>query len=485
MRVVLAISTLIIGACIAAPAMAEEDTQSPARLEATIEAVEHGLVQAVSIAGEPARTRSLPDVMRRLHVPGVSIAVLDDGKIVWAKGYGMTRSGGPPITPDTIFQAASISKPVTAVAALRLVDQGKLALDGDVNEQLEGWKLPAPTGVHVTLRDLLSHTAGTTVSGLPGYAAGKPVPTIDDVLLGRPPATTKPVIVDTPPGEAWRYSGGGTTVVQKLIGDATGRAFADVLRETVLDPVGMTHSSFVQPLGESALKTAAWPHDAAGDPIPGGPHTYPELAAAGLWTTPSDLARFTLAVRRAAGHAPDALLPPALADAMLTPVKSDYGLGFSLRVTSGVHSFSHSGSNEGYEGVLIAFSGSGDGVVVMTNGQQGGELANALVHSVAVAYGWPDYRSIERPSIPVSAEKAARLAGEYRVQGRGTFSIVANGGQLSVSLKEGVSEPLYAMSSSAYFVLSRDRVFHIDDTSATLKGRLVNGPFSVDFTKIR
>ncbi|WP_457580651.1 serine hydrolase domain-containing protein [Ensifer canadensis] len=485
MRMILAISTLIVGGCIAVPAMAEEDTQSPASLAATIAAVENGLVQAVSFAGEPAKTRSLNDEMVRLHVPGVSIAVLDDGKIAWAKGYGVTRAGGPPVRPDTIFQAASISKPVAAFATLQLVDRGKLDLDRDVNEQLLGWKLPAPAGHSVTLRNLLSHTAGTTVAGFPGYAAGKPVPSIEDVLLGRPPAITEPVLVDTQTGTVWRYSGGGTTVVQKLIGDATGQSFVEVLRETVLGPVGMVHSSFAQPLGDKALQTAAWPHDAAGDPIPGGPHTYPELAAAGLWTTPSDLARFALAVRSAADHAADALLAPALADAMLTPVKSDYGLGFSIRATSGVRSFSHSGSNEGYEGVLIAFSGSGDGVVVMTNGQQGGELANELVHSVAVAYGWPDYRSIERPSLAVSADKAAKLAGKYQVQNRGTFSITANAGQLSVSFKEGVSEPLYAMSSDAYFILSRDRVFHIDATGPTLKGRLVNGPFSIDFTKIQ
>lgn len=484
MRLILAISTLIVGGCIAAPTMAEDDIIPPASLAATMAAVEQGLVRAVSIARRPATTRSLDDEMVRLGVPGVSIAVLDDGKIAWAKGYGVSRAGGPPITPDTIFQAASISKPVTAFAALRLVDQGKLDLDRDVNEQLQGWTLPAPEGVQVTLRNLLSHTAGTTVSGFPGYAAGKPVPGIEDVLLGRAPAITKPVLVDTPPGTVWRYSGGGTTVVQKLIGDATGRAFADVLRETALDPVGMTHSSFAQPLGDKPLQMAAWPHDTTGEPIPGGPHTYPELAAAGLWTTPTDLARFALAVRRSASHAPDALLSPVLADAMLTPVKSDYGLGFSLRTTSGVDSFSHSGSNEGYESILVAFSDSGDGVVIMTNGQQGGELAGELVHSIAVAYGWPDYRSIERPSVPVSAGEAAKLSGVYQLENRGTFSIAATAGQLTISFKEGVSEPFYAMSAHAYFILSRDRIFHIDDTGATLKGRMVNGPFSANFTKI-
>ncbi|WP_104666140.1 serine hydrolase domain-containing protein [Ensifer adhaerens] len=485
MRAIRVISALVVVGGIAGETMAEDGARPPADLAAMVDAVEHGLAPAVLIAGAPAARRSLTDEMARLHVPGVSIAVLQGGKIAWAKGYGVVSPGGPPITPGTVFQAASISKPVAALAALRLVDRGKLDLDRDVNEQLQGWKLPGAGGHPVTLRQLLSHTAGTTVPGFPGYAAGTPVPSTEDVLVGRPPANTPAVLVDTPPGTAWRYSGGGYTVIQKLIGDATGETFVDVLRETVLDPAGMTHSSFAQPLGETALRTAAWPHDAKGDPIAGGPHTYPERAAAGLWTTPSDLARFALAVRAAASHAPDALLPPALADAMLTPVKSDYGLGFSLRTTSGVHSFSHSGSNAGYEALLVAFSGSGDGVVIMTNGQQGGELANELVHSVSVAYGWPDYRSIERPSVPVSADRAAKLAGEYQVPNRGTFSIATEAGQLSVSLKEGVSEPLYAMSANTYFVLSRDMVFHIDDATPTPTGRIVSGAFEMTFTKIR
>lgn len=484
MRAVRLISAFVVVGGIAGEAVAEDGVRPPAEQAAIVDAVEHGLAPAVLIAGAPTERRSLTDEMARLHVPGVSIAVLQRGTIAWAKGYGVVSAGGAPVTPDTIFQAASISKPVAAFAALRLVDQGKLGLDRDVNEQLQGWKLPGAGGHPVTLRQLLSHTAGTTVPGFPGYPAGTPVPSTEEVLRGEPPANTQAVLVDTPPGTVWRYSGGGYTIVQKLIGDATGRPFAEVLSETVLNPVGMTHSSFKQPLGETATRTAAWPHDAKGAPIPGGPHTYPELAAAGLWTTPSDLARFALAVRAAASHTPGALLPPALADAMLTPVKSDYGLGFSLRTTAGAHSFSHSGSNAGYENMLVAFSGSGDGVVIMTNGQQGGELANELVHSVSVAYGWPGYRSIERPSIPVAADRAAKLAGEYQVPNRGTFSIADNNGQLTVSLKGGVSEPLYAMSANTYFVLSRDMLFHIDDSGPTPKGRIVSGAFEMDFTKI-
>lgn len=448
-----------------------------------IEIVEQGLVPAVVLAGKPVPRQTIADEMSRLHVPGVSVAVLHAGKIVWSKGYGVTRAVGAPVTPDTPFQAGSISKPVAALAALRLVQQHRLALDGDVNSQLKGWKLPAQVGTHVTLRELLSHTAGTTVHGFPGYAAGVAVPSVDDILAGRLPANTKAVVVDTTPGTAWRYSGGGYTVIQKLIGDATGRPFADVLRDEVLRPAGMVHSSFAQPLDAASLAGAAVPHDAAGKPVQGGPHTYPELAAAGLWSTPSDLLRYAMAVRDSANGKQGALLNRSLAMQMLTPGKGDYGLGLEIHGEAGNRVFSHGGSNEGYENFLVAFTGSGEGVAVMTNGTQGNELAQEITRSVAAAYGWPRYRSIKRTSVSIAPATRDRLVGTYAIPGLGTFAIVRAGSGLALSLKEGASEPLYASGPDSYFILSSDMLLHVANGVAPVSGRLVTGPFDVTFAK--
>lgn len=445
--------------------------------------VEQGLTSAVVLAGAPALRRTLAAEMRRLHVPGVSVAVLHGGTVQWSRGYGITRAGGAPVTPDTLFQAGSISKPVTALAALRLVARHRLTLDGDVNRQLKGWTLPTPAGEHVTLRELLSHTAGTTVHGFPGYAAGAAVPSVDDVLAGRAPANTKPVVVDTRPGAAWRYSGGGYTVVQKLIGDVTGRPFAQVLREEVLRPAGMTHSSFAQPLDAASLANAAWPHDGMGKPVPGGPHIYPELAAAGLWSTPGDLLRYAVAVRDSARGRAGALLDRSLAAAMLTPGRGDYGLGLEVHGTPADRAFSHGGSNEGYENVLVATAGSGDGVAVMTNGAQGNELGLEITRSVAAAYGWPRYRSIERASVPIPAAARARLIGSYAIPGLGSFSIAGKGSGLVVSLKEGISEPLYASAPDTYFILSADLVLHVNGNKPQVSGRIVTGPFDVPFAR--
>jgi CubicO group peptidase (beta-lactamase class C family) len=460
-------------------ATAQQVAPTPSR----ITVVEQGLTSAVVLAGTPAPRRTIQAEMRRLNVPGVSVAVLHDGTIEWSKGYGVTRAGGAAVTSNTLFQAGSISKPITALAALRLVQQHRLTLDGDVNAQLRGWKLPTPLGEKVTLRELLSHTAGTTVHGFPGYAAGVAVPRVDDVLAGRAPANTKPVVVDTKPGTIWRYSGGGYTVIQKLIGDVTGRPFAEVLRDEVLRPAGMTRSSFAQPLDPASLATAAWPHDGLGKPVPGGPHTYPELAAAGLWSTSSDLLRYAIAVLNSARGEKDSVLDRSLATAMLTPGKGHYGLGLEVHATPADRSFSHGGSNEGYENFLVAYSGSGDGVAVMTNGAQGNELGLEISRSVAAAYGWPSYRSIERASVPIPAATRAQLIGNYAIPGLGSFSITSDGFGLAISLKEGISEPLYASAPDTYFILSSDLVMHVNSREPEVTGRIVTGPFNVPFAR--
>lgn len=469
-------------ALVSAPVAAQQRTAA-VEPSTTIAEVERGLTSAVVLAGTPAPPRTIAAEMSRLHVPGVSIAVLHGGTIEWSKGYGSTRVGGTPVTPDTLFQAGSISKPVTALAALRLIEQHRLTLDGDVNKQLIGWKLPMPPGEYVTLRELLSHTAGTTVHGFPGYAAGLPVPSVDDVLAGRAPANTKPVVVDTPPGTVWRYSGGGYTVLQKLIGDVTGQSFKQVLRDEVLRPAGMTHSSFAQPLDAALLANAAWPHDGTGKPVTGGPHTYPELAAAGLWSTPGDLLRYAVAVRDSAHGKTRALIGQALATEMLTPGKGDYGLGLEVHGAPANRDFSHGGSNEGYENFLVTYTGSGDGVAVMTNGAQGAELGLEITRSVAAAYGWPGYRSIKRASVPIPAATRARLIGHYAIPGLGSFSITGEGAGLALSLKEGVSEPLYASAADTYFILSTDMVLHVNGSKPKVSGRIVTGPFDVSFVK--
>lgn len=168
---------------------------------------------------------------------------------------------------------------------------------------------------------------------------------------------------------------------------------------------------------------------------------------------------------------------------MLTPGKGDYGLGLEVHGTPADRAFSHGGSNEGYENFLVAYTGSGDGVAVMTNGAQGAELGLEITRSVAAAYGWPSYRSIERENVPIPAASRARLIGNYAIPGLGSFSITGEGAGLALSLKEGVSEPLYALSPDTYFILSTDMVLHVDSSRPQISGRIVTGPFNVPFAR--
>jgi CubicO group peptidase (beta-lactamase class C family) len=292
-----------------------------------IEKIESCLTDAVTVKGEATPTHTLSERMIALHVPGVSIAVVHNGAIEWAQGYGVESIGGKPVTPDTLFQTGSISKAVAALAALHLVQEGKLWLDTDVNSVLITWKVPpssAAPGAIVTLRELLTHTAGINVHGFPGYAADTPVPTPVQVLNGEEPANTEPIRLENVPGATWKYSGGGYTVMQQLLLDVSKQSFAELLHDTVLEPIGMTHSTYEQPLTIRLKSEAATPYDADRGPIPGGAHTYPEQAAAGLWTTPGDLARYLIEMQQSLQGKANHVLNPDLTRQMLTPCLCDF-----------------------------------------------------------------------------------------------------------------------------------------------------------------
>lgn len=365
------------------------------------------------------------------RVPGVSVAVIRRGAIDWARGFGVTGVGGMPVTTETLFQAGSISKPVAAMAALRLVQEGRLSLDTDVNSGLVTWTVPpsdAAPGAVVTLRQLLSHTAGFNVGGFPGYSAGAAVPSLMQVLNGEPPANTAPVRVESVPGTKWSYSGGGYTVMQQLMQDVSHRDFPGLLRDSVLAPIGMTRSAYEQPLPEGLRPRAAVAHRRGGVPVEGGFHTYPELAAAGLWTTPSDIARFAIEIHRSLRGEPGRVLSIGLARQMLVPGLGHFGLGLSIGGSAATPYFSHGGVNDGFENMLVAYGVAGDGAVVMTNATGGTALANAVIRSVATVYGWPDLQPVVRTRVAVDAAALARHVGVYRL---------SQGVSMTVSLEEG------------------------------------------------
>jgi CubicO group peptidase (beta-lactamase class C family) len=385
---------------------------------ARIQRVLSGLRTPIGIKGESAVRWTLADRMQHYHVPGVSIAVIDSGRIVWAKGFGLKEAGSPDsVTPTTIFQAGSISKPTFALGVMRLVERGTLNLDEDVNVKLTSWHVPENRFTQhekVTLRRILSHSAGLTVHGFPGYEAGAPIPTVPEILDGKKPANTAAVRVDTTPGAISRYSGGGTTIAMLLVEDVTKEPFPQFMQENVLGPAGMTHSTYEQPLPAARRLDAATGHDTAGVPIKGKYHTYPEMSAAGLWTTPSDLA--TLAIELQSTHLSQSakVVTPASFAQMLTVQKAPFGIGYAIAGKGPTLEFDHDGSDEGFLSSFVAFAERGQGVAIMTNGDRGGDLMVELLTSVAAEYEWVNHQQDIRTAVAVGSQTMTSLAGRYR-----------------------------------------------------------------------
>jgi CubicO group peptidase (beta-lactamase class C family) len=408
----------------------------------------------VIVKGDKPSCTALIQRMTDLHVPGVSIAVIHNGSIEWARGFGVMREGGAPVTEYTLFQAGSISKPIAAMAALYQVQKGRLSLDADINSELISWKLPespAANGKPVTLRELLTHTAGLTVHGFPGYATNDPVPTLIQILNGDKPANTPPIRVESEPGSKWNYSGGGYVVMQQLLLDTTKEPFPKLVHDTVLAPIGMTHSTYEQPLPADLQAAAATPYGTNGDPVRGGAHSYPEMTAAGLWTTSADLARYCIEIDRSLQGKGNHVLSQKLTEEMLTRGKGNWGLGLEIGGSSEDPYFSHGGVNAGFEDLFVAYEKHGDGAVVLTNAQGGTELATDIMRSIANEYGWPDFHSAVRTEVNLSSDALKQYVGAYQMRPGIYMTIMLSGDQLVSQLTGQESVPLFAEANDKFF----------------------------------
>lgn len=393
MRLTLGFLTLALAACLATAAPLAQPFTDASAMIARIEAP-----QVPDRQGLDAFT--LEQVMRRFRVPGVSVAVIHDFKIHWAKAYGVAdASSGRPVRTDTPFQAASISKPVTALAAMLLVQQGRFGLDDDANRHLKSWRVPDGPLTRqqpVTPRSLMSHTSGADDGfGFPGYDPAAPRPSVVQILDGASPSNVGKVTFARAPYAAYKYSGGAVTLMQLLLTDVTGEDFAALMQSRVLGPLGMADSSFEQPPPESRAARLAHAHNGQGvhGAVPW--HIYPEQAAAGLWTTPSDLAKLTIEVQQAARGPKGRVLSQASAREMTAPVGTGpYAVGFAVEQRGQGWYFAHGGSNWGFRAHLVAHVRKGYGLVVMTNGDAGGGVIAEIEARVASAYGWD---SLDKP----------------------------------------------------------------------------------------
>jgi CubicO group peptidase (beta-lactamase class C family) len=428
-------------ALLTACASRRTDPADVARSEAQL--VEHGLTYPVRIAGAPALNMNLTERMAFYRVPDVTIAVVRGNRLYW------TLARGTGVSDTTRFQVASISKPVTALAALRLVDEGVLSLDRPVNEVLRSWRIPDNgfTAVRaVTLRHLLSHSGGLTNGAVGIYPPGRATPTLLQALDGLPPSSRPAVRVDFEPGSRWRYSGGGYAVLQQLLIDVTGEDFPALTKRLVLDPLGMHSSGFLQPLPDSLASCAAPGHDRQGQVIEGRWWTLPEMAAGGLWSTAPDMARLIIGLNAAWSGAPGALLHPSTAREMMRRQIDDWGLGVAVDTAGGEIRVSHTGSNNGYRAIIVALPARGDGIAVLTNGDNGGSLRDEIIRAAAARYGWPGYAQQERRAAALSPALMQELLGRYDY-GRGFVTdIVRDGPRVLARLNDG---PLYELFTAA------------------------------------
>ncbi len=428
-----------------------------------IRAVEGSLLPLAVEKGQKGRGVALVERMKQLGIPGLSVAVIDGGEIVWSKGYGVTDlESRAPIDPKTLFLAGSISKPVAATGALVLVDRGELELDADINGYLKSWKVPSSevaAGKPVTLRGLLTHTAGLTVHGFPGYSRTVERPTVPQILDGEKPANTPAVRVDLEPGTKWRYSGGGYTVMQLAVAETAGTSFEGFLAEAVLEPFEMSDSTFENPLPQELVARAASGHYPGQRRVKGDWHVYPEMAAAGLWTTATDLARFAIGLQQGYAGEPGGVLEQKTVDAMFTKHLGDWGLGPSLSGDGDSRLFGHGGRDEGFDAQLLAAVEGGYGVALMINANDNNGFLQEVVASVARVYEWPDYEASEQREYATLSEQTMKeIAGSYLPEGEETpIRLFVWENKLWLSPSLGARIELFADSSegASFFLAGR------------------------------
>ncbi len=422
---------------VAAPAPTTAATNATSSTSESIALeVETRIPPPVQVRGEE-RYFSLAERMKTHRVPAVSIAVFENNKIVWAKAYGMSDAGKP-ATTETMFQAASISKPVNALAVAIASERGLLDIDRPINEYLKSWKLPSnalTSEIPVTTRHLLTHTAGTTVHGFGGYPSGSPVPTLAQLLDGKTPANSPAVRVDIKPGSKVRYSGGGISIVQMAMLDILGKPYPEILKSLVLDPLGMTNSTFAQPLPQERLDRAAAGYHRNGAQVPTKRHVYPEMAAAGLWTTPSDLARFLIAISKAR-NGMDSALSKTVATQMTSPAipatepDSAVALGMFLNRRGDQWMFGHGGANEGFRCNAAASRDGGFGYVIMTNSDNGSQLADEIELALLSLPGWPSMPPVER--VALDDKRRQQLPGRFTAGPGNPFEIAVEADRIEM-----------------------------------------------------
>lgn len=432
-----------------------KDQEDDTLLVDRISRIENGLQPNLQIEGDSIPNYNIEERLKELGIPGLSIAVINNGEIEWAKGYGMADSSeNRPVTTETLFLAGSISKPVAATRAHQLAEKRVIHLDSNVNNYLSSWKLPENNFTEkekVTTRRILNHTAGLTVWGFPGYDKGDTIPSVAKVLDGK--GNTDSVRVYKEPGESWMYSGGGYTIMQLMITDLEQKQFPEIMQTAVLNPLGMNKSTFENPLPQNSHTIAATGYRSSGAEVEGKWPIYPEMAAAGLWTTPSQLILWAKEIQEIFQSQKDGLLKKVTVNEMLTPGMNNHGLGPS----SSEHTFGHGGADEGFRANLVAWKEYPIAVVIMVNSDNG-SIIKELMLSIAKEYNLPGVE----PSIRIIAENTI----DVREPMVGTYSF-PDLGEAKISIRENGLELTAEFIDEAVFLVPESDSVYFDRSDGT------------------
>ena len=472
---------LVFIACLNASCVQGQQTNGYSKaIEDTIKMVENSLGGPVQVEGIE-NAWNIQVRMKEKGISGVSIAVIRDYKIAWAKGYGLSdKASKSPVTTQTLFQAASLSKSLNGVGVLKLVQDKKIDLYTDINRYLKSWQFPYDTishGKKITVANLLSHTAGLTVHGFGGYEPGDSIPTLQQIFDGKRPANSAAVRSMFEPGLRSEYSGGGTTISQQIVMDVTGTSYATYMQQNVLDPMGMTMSSYLQPAAKNNEKYLATGYRGNEEAVKGKYHIYPEQAAAGLWTNPTDLARYIIETQLSLKNQSSKVLNTAMTKLRLTPyIDSNAALGVFIMEKGGEKYFSHGGANEGFRCQYFGSLEGGNGVVIMVNSDDG-SIMNEVVNSVAAVYKWKDfYKPNLRKATTISTSTLDTYTGKYLLD-KDTITISADNGKAFLHVSNGETYRIYFSTEQDFF--SPELIFDLKfekDNSGKVTGIYFKNP---------
>ncbi len=422
-----------------------------------IKEVESNIFPTTQIDDSVYNPLTIEERIKAKGIPGVSVAVINNYKLEWAKGYGYAdKEQKIPVTPSTLFLAGSISKSVNAMGVLKLADQGKIDLEKNINDYLRSWKFPENDFTKekkVSTANLLSHTAGLSVHGFPGYSPGDSIPTVQQILDGQRPANTLAVRSIFSPGEKFKYSGGGTTITQLMVEDVTGMQYQNYMEQEVLKPLGMNQSTYQQPYKSGDYAGYATAYYVDGKPVKGRFHQYPEMAAAGLWTNPTDLSKFVIEVQQAYKGKSKKVLSQNMIRKMVTHyIDSTVGLGvFLAKKPNDVH-FSHGGADEGFRAYYFGSLEEGYGAIVMVNSDNG-SIMNEIMNSIGNVYNWPINVVNKRKTVSLPVDSISRYTGWYHFNTGDSAYFEMNNGKLFLRINEEPITRVYFSDNKTFFTL--------------------------------